>query len=63
MPVKFGLWRIDAGQVLSVPVETIASEERLEDIIEARVDILGLGPLLTIGRRSLSSTSSVFARS
>jgi hypothetical protein len=36
MPVKFGLWRVDDGHVLPVQAETIASEERLEEIIEGR---------------------------
>jgi len=54
MPVKFGLWRIDDGGPVPVPVETIASEERLEALIEARIDILGLGPLLPIGRQLIT---------
>jgi hypothetical protein len=54
MPVKFGLWRVDDGHVLPVPAETIASEERLEDIIEARIGILGLGELLPIGRQLIT---------
>src|SRR5215217_1990898 len=54
MPVKFGLWRVDDGQVLPVQAETIASEERLEDIIEARIGILGLGELLPIGRQLIT---------
>ncbi|HEX4805132.1 MAG TPA: hypothetical protein VFU94_04460 [Conexibacter sp.] len=54
MPVKFGLWRIDGGQAAHVPVETIASEERLERIIESRIEILGLGRLMPIGRQLIS---------
>jgi hypothetical protein len=54
MPVKFGLWRVDDGHVLPVQAETIASEERLEEIIEARIDILGLGALLPIGRQLIT---------
>lgn len=51
MPVKFGLWRVDGGSVEQVPTSGIASEERLEDILEARIDILGLGNLFQIGRQ------------
>lgn len=51
MPVKFGLWRVDGGSVEPVPTSGIASEERLEDILEARIDILGLGNLFQIGRQ------------
>ena len=51
MPVKFGLWRVDGTQVQQVPPSVIASEERLEEIIEARIDVLGLGNLFQIGRQ------------
>jgi hypothetical protein len=51
MPVKFGLWRVDGESVQPVPTRTIGSEERLEDIIEARIDILGLGDLFQVGRQ------------
>ena len=53
MPVKFGLWRVDGESVEQVPTSGIASEERLEDILEARIDILGLGNLnlLQVGRQ------------
>ena len=51
MPVKFGLWRVDGGDVRQVSPGVITSEERLEDIIEARIDILGLGSLFVIGRQ------------
>lgn len=51
MPVKFGLWRVDGAEVRPVAPAVIASEERLENIIEAQIDILGLGPLFVIGRQ------------
>jgi hypothetical protein len=54
MPVKFGLWRVDGIQVQQVPPTSIASEERLEEMIEARVDILGLGNLFQIGRQVIT---------
>jgi len=51
MPVKFGLWRVDGESVEQVPTRGIASEERLEDVLEARIDILGLGNLFQLGRQ------------
>jgi hypothetical protein len=51
MPVKFGLWRIDGEAVEEVPPSTITSEERLEGIVSHRIDILGLGNLLRLGRQ------------
>ena len=54
MPVKFGLWRVDSESVQQVPTSGIGSEERLEDIIEARVDILGLGNLFPVGRQVIT---------
>lgn len=54
MPVKFGLWRVDGTEVQQVPNTVIASEERLEEIIETRIDILGLGDLLQIGRQVIT---------
>jgi hypothetical protein len=54
MPVKFGLWRVDGTQVQQVPSVVIASEERLEEIIEACIDILGLGNLFQLGRQVIT---------
>lgn len=54
MPVNFGLWRVDGESVEQVPTSGIASEERLEDILEARIDILGLGNLFQIGRQVIT---------
>ena len=54
MPVKFGLWRVDGESVEQVPTSGITSEERLEDILEARIDILGLGNLFQIGRQVIT---------
>lgn len=51
MAVKFGLWRVDGEAVEQVQPSTITSEERLEEILEERIDILGLGDLLRIGRQ------------
>jgi hypothetical protein len=52
--VKFGLWRVDGDSVAQVPTSVIASEEHLETIIEARIDILGLGDLFQIGRQVIT---------
>ena len=54
MPVRFGLWRVDDDAVEQVPPSAISSEERLEDILEQRIEILGLGNLFQIGRQVIS---------
>lgn len=54
MPVRFGLWRVDGNEVQQVPPTVIPSEERLEEILEARMEILGLGDLLQIGRQVIT---------
>ena len=51
MAVKFGLWRVDGSSVEQVAPSGISSEERLEDILELRIEILGLGRLFQIGRQ------------
>ncbi len=51
MAVKFGLWRVDGKSVQPVAPSDISSEERLEDILVERLDMLGLGKLLRIGRQ------------
>ncbi len=54
MTIKFGLWRVDGPQVQAVPASVISSEERLEEIVEERIDILGLGGLLQLGRQVIT---------
>jgi len=54
MPVKFGLWRVDGESVEQVSPSGISSEERLEDILEQRIEILGLGELFQIGRQVIT---------
>jgi hypothetical protein len=51
MSVKFGLWRVDNGAPVKVPTVGIPSEQQLENILEAELDILGLGRLLLVGRQ------------
>jgi hypothetical protein len=53
-PVRFGLWRIDGDVVEEVAPHALASEERLEDIVHKRPEILGLGDLLLIGRQVIT---------
>jgi RecB family endonuclease NucS len=54
MPVKFGLWRVDGSSVEQVLASGISSEERLEDILELQIEILGLGKLFQIGRQVIT---------
>jgi hypothetical protein len=54
MPVKFGLWRLDGESPQQVVPSVIPSEERLERVIEERLDILGLGNLFPIGRQVIT---------
>ena len=51
MPVNFGLWRVDGSSVKQVPASALASEEHLEEVLEQRIEILGLGNLLLVGRQ------------
>lgn len=55
MPVKFGLWRVDGGKVEAVRPAVLDAEERLEDLVEKRIDILGLGDLLIVGRQVITA--------
>ena len=55
MSVKFGLWRVDGGKVEAVRPAVLDAEERLEDLVEERIDILGLGDLLIIGRQVITA--------
>lgn len=45
---------MDGRSVEQVPASGISSEERLEEIIEASIDILGLGNLFQIGRQVIT---------
>ena len=55
MPVNFGLWRVDGETVTKVETASLSAEDRLEDFVEGRIDILGLGDLLIIGRQVITS--------
>ena len=54
MPVNFGLWRVDGETVTKVETASLSAEERLEDFVESRIDILGLGNLLIVGRQVIT---------
>jgi hypothetical protein len=51
MPVKMALWRLDGDKSIPVPSSSLDTEKRLEDILENDIGILGLGPLLVVGRQ------------
>lgn len=51
MPVKMALWRFDGDKSIPVPSSSLDTEKRLEDILENDIGILGLGPLLVVGRQ------------
>jgi RecB family endonuclease NucS len=54
MPIEVAIWRIDDGRVEPVPASSLDREERLEDVLEADVSILGLDSLLVIGRQVIT---------
>ncbi len=54
MPMEFGLWRIDEG-VVALPASSLDNEQRLEEILERDLSILGLDELLLIGRQVLTT--------
>ncbi|MBA2741049.1 MAG: DUF91 domain-containing protein [Actinobacteria bacterium] len=51
MPIEVGIWRVDGEDVTRVVSSKLGNEERLEDILEQDVSILGLDVLLIIGRQ------------
>lgn len=55
MPVNFGLWRVDGETVTKVVTASFSAEGRLEDFVENRIDILGLGDLLIVGRQVITA--------
>jgi hypothetical protein len=54
MPVNFGLWRVDGQTVTKIEPASLSAENRLEDFVEGRIDILGLGDLLIVGRQVIT---------
>lgn len=51
MPIEMNLWRIDDDRPVPVAAAGIGEERRLESIIADDLAILGLGPLLLVGRQ------------
>lgn len=51
MPLEMHLWRLESDRAGPVVSSALASEERLESIIAADIELLGLGPLLPLGRQ------------
>lgn len=51
MPTEIKLWALDGDTATPVDPATLASEQRLEAILEKDLAILGLGDLLCVGRQ------------
>ena len=51
MTSEIGLWRIDGGRALPVRASSLDREQTLEDVLAADPSMLGLGPLLIVGRQ------------
>jgi len=51
MPIEMALWRLDGNETVPVGSSSLATEKRLEEILEGNIDILGLDRLLVIGRQ------------
>jgi hypothetical protein len=51
MPIEMSLWRLDGTAAIPVPSSSLDSEQRLERILEEDPSILGLEPLMIIGRQ------------
>jgi hypothetical protein len=51
MPIEMGLWRLNGAKAVPVPVSSLATEQRLEELLEADPDVLGLDLLLIVGRQ------------
>ena len=54
MPIGVSVWRIEAGTAVAVAPTPLANERLLEDILDADVGMLGLPPLLVIGRQVIT---------
>lgn len=55
MPIEMALWRLEDTTAVAVPSSSLDSEQRLERIIEKDPSILGLEPLLIVGRQVTTS--------
>jgi len=46
-----GLWRLNGAEAVPVPTSSLATEQRLEELLEGDPDVLGLDLLLIVGRQ------------
>jgi hypothetical protein len=51
MPIEMGLWRIDGEHAVPVPASSLETERKLEQVLERDPSLLGLDPLLIVGRQ------------
>ncbi|HEY5942829.1 MAG TPA: hypothetical protein VIT89_08225 [Solirubrobacterales bacterium] len=51
MPIEMGLWRLNGVEAVPVPTSSLATEQRLEEVLEADPGVLGLDQLLIVGRQ------------
>jgi hypothetical protein len=51
MPIEMGLWRLNGVEAVPVPTSSLATEQRLEEVLEADPSVLGLDLLLIVGRQ------------
>jgi hypothetical protein len=51
VPIEFGLWRITDDVAVPVPRSKLESEARLEAVLEGDISLLGLDPLMIVGRQ------------
>jgi hypothetical protein len=58
MPLEMRLWKIEADRLRPVVAAGIGEEERLESLIARDVEILGLGPLMLLGRQVVTDHGS-----
>ena len=58
MPVELDVWRIDDGQPKKVSFGALGDESKLEDVLENRIDMLGLD-LLVVGRQVHTSFGKI----
>jgi hypothetical protein len=58
MPLEMRLWKIENERAQRVVAAGIGAEERLESLIASDVEILGLGPLMLLGRQVVTDHRS-----
>ena len=58
MPLEMRLWKIENERAQRVVASGIGAEERLESLIASDIEILGLGPLMLLGRQVVTDHGS-----